>query len=279
MQSRGDSRARAASDTTRRVQQNSRRWTVTAEPLVLAVDDEAGILRLIKLELTTQGFRVVTAESGEEALRTAEEQRPDIALLDIVMPEMTGLEVMRKLRERTTIPVILLTAKGSDADKVRGLEMGADDYIAKPFSPEELSARVRSVLRRTVGSSSTENIVHVGNIEIDLNRRLVKREGELVVLTRTEWMLLQHLAANAGKIMLNTELLSKVWGPEYRDDLQYLRVWVSRLRRKLEADPSKPQLIKTFQGIGYMLNTASEEGGEEEVETSDVETDDVEVSP
>jgi DNA-binding response OmpR family regulator len=252
---------------------------VTAEPLVLAVDDEAGILRLIKLELTTQGFRVVTAESGEEALRTAEEQRPDIALLDIVMPEMTGLEVMRKLRERTTIPVILLTAKGSDADKVRGLEMGADDYIAKPFSPEELSARVRSVLRRTVGSSSTENVVHVDNIEIDLNRRLVKRDGELVVLTRTEWMLLQHLAANAGKIMLNTELLSKVWGPEYRDDLQYLRVWVSRLRRKLETDPSKPQLIKTFQGIGYMLNTAPEEGKEEEGETSDVETDDVEVSP
>ncbi len=231
---------------------------MSTEPLVMAVDDEAGILRLIKLELSTQGFRVVTASSGEEALRTAEEQRPDIALLDIVMPEMTGLEVMRRLRERSTIPVILLTAKGSEGDKVRGLELGADDYLAKPFSPDELSARVRAVLRRTVGSSSTENVVHISNIEVDLNRRLVKRNGKIVTLTRTEWMLLQHLAANAGKIMLNAELLSKVWGPEYRDDLQYLRVWVSRLRRKLEEDPSKPKLIKTFQGIGYMLAASPE---------------------
>ena len=237
---------------------------MSTEPLVLAVDDEPGILRLIKLELSTQGFRVVTASSGEEALRTAEEQRPDIALLDIVMPEMTGLEVMRRLRERSSIPVILLTAKGSESDKVRGLELGADDYLAKPFSPDELSARVRAVLRRAVGSSTADNIVHVGDVEIDLNRRLVKRGGKLVALTRTEWMLLQHLAANVGKIMLNAELLSKVWGPEYRDDLQYLRVWVSRLRRKLEDDPSKPKLIKTFQGIGYMLAGPEDEGSESE---------------
>ena len=235
---------------------------MSTEPLVLAVDDEAGILRLIKLELTTQGFRVVTASSGEEALRMAEEQRPDIALLDIVMPEMTGLEVMRRLRERSSIPVILLTAKGSESDKVRGLELGADDYLAKPFSPDELSARVRAVLRRSVGSSSAENIVHVGSVEVDLNRRLVKRSGKIVTLTRTEWMLLQHLAANVGKIMLNAELLSKVWGPEYRDGLQYLRVWVSRLRRKLEDDPSKPRLIKTFQGIGYMLAVPGDESAE-----------------
>jgi len=229
------------------------------EPLVLAVDDEAGILRLIKLELSTQGFRVISAENGTDALRMAEEHRPDIALLDIVMPEMTGLEVMRKLRERTNIPVILLTAKGSDADKVRGLESGADDYLAKPFSPEELSARVRAVLRRSVGSSNSENIVRAAGVEIDLVRRLVKRDGELVSLTRTEWMLLQHLAANAGKVMMNAELLSKVWGPEYREDLQYLRVWVSRLRRKLEAEPSSPRLIRTFQGIGYMLDTGENE--------------------
>jgi len=235
---------------------------MSTEPLVLAVDDEAGILRLIKLELTTQGFRVVTASSGEEALRMAEEQRPDIALLDIVMPEMTGLEVMRRLRDRSSIPVILLTAKGSESDKVRGLELGADDYLAKPFSPDELSARVRAVLRRSVGSSAAENIVHVGSVEVDLNRRLVKRSGKIVTLTRTEWMLLQHLAANVGKIMLNAELLSKVWGPEYRDDLQYLRVWVSRLRRKLEDDPSKPKLIKTFQGIGYMLAVPGDETAE-----------------
>ncbi len=249
---------------------------MSTEPLVLAVDDEAGILRLIKLELSTQGFRVVTAASGDEALRTAEEQRPDIALLDIVMPEMTGLEVMRRLRERSSIPVILLTAKGSESDKVRGLELGADDYLSKPFSPDELSARVRAVLRRSVGSSGTENIVRVGNIEVNLNRRLVKREGKIVTLTRTEWMLLQHLAANVGKIMLNAELLSKVWGPEYRDDLQYLRVWVSRLRRKLEEDPSKPRLIKTFQGIGYMLAIPAEETpGDAAVQVDGVETEDL----
>ena len=243
---------------------------MTTEPLVLAVDDEAGILRLIKLELSSQGFRMITANNGEEALRMAEEHRPDIVLLDIVMPDLTGLEVMRRLRDRSSVPVILLTAKGSDADKIRGLELGADDYLAKPFSPEELSARVRAVLRRSIGSSSTENIVRAGDVEIDLNRRLVKRDGQLVTLTRTEWMLLQHLASHPGKIMLNVELLAKVWGPEYRDDLQYLRVWVSRLRSKLERDRSDPQLIKTFQGIGYMFvvpegeDTAS--AGEDRVE-------------
>ena len=244
---------------------------MSAEPLVLAVDDEAGILRLIKLELSTQGFRVVTAEDGTSALKMAEEHRPDILLLDIVMPDMTGLEVMRKLRERVNTPVILLTAKGSDSDKVKGLEMGADDYLAKPFSPEELSARVRAVLRRAVGSSGTENVVTSGSVEIDLNRRLVKRDGELVTLTRTEWMLLQHLAANAGKIMLNAELLSKVWGPEYRDDLQYLRVWVSRLRRKLEVEPSSPKLIRTFQGIGYMFSLNG--GAETDAKTESVDED------
>ncbi|HEY7270603.1 MAG TPA: response regulator transcription factor [Dehalococcoidia bacterium] len=244
---------------------------MTAEPLILAVDDEVGIQRLIKLELSSQGFRVVTAGGGEEALRIAEQQRPDIAVLDIVMPDMSGLEVMRKLRERTGIPIILLTAKDNDADKVRGLELGADDYLVKPFNPEELSARVRAVLRRSVGLSNTENFVRAGDVEIDLNRRLVKKNGEIVTLTRTEWMLLQHLAANAGKVMLNTELLSKVWGPEYRDDLQYLRVWVSRLRSKLEPDPANPVIIKTLQGIGYLLDADPEPVEEEKTASESTE--------
>lgn len=225
---------------------------MSAEPLLLVVDDEAGILRLIKLELSAQGFRVITASNGEEALRLAEEQRPDAVLLDIMMPEITGLEVMRRLRERTNVPVLLVTAKDKDADKVRGLELGADDYIVKPFSPDELGARVRAVLRRGLGQD-VERVVRAGDVEIDLTRRLVKRNGNPVAVTRTEWLLLQHLAANAGKVMLNTELLSKVWGPEYRDDLQYLRVWVSRLRAKLEAEPANPRIIKTLQGIGYMF--------------------------
>jgi two-component system KDP operon response regulator KdpE len=226
---------------------------MSTEPLVLAVDDEAGILRLLKVELAAQGFRVITASNGEEALQLAEEQRPDLVLLDIVMPELTGAEVLRRLRERWSTPVIFVTAKDADADKVRGLEFGADDYIVKPFSPDELAARIRAVLRRSVGSKDIDHVVRAGEIEIDLNRRVVSRNGESVSLTRTEWLLLQHLAANAGKVMLNAELLSKVWGPEYRDDLQYLRVWVSRLRRKLEANPAEPHIIKTRQGIGYVL--------------------------
>jgi len=232
---------------------------MTVDPLILAVDDEAGILRLIKLELSSQGFRVVVANDGEEALRIAEQQRPDIVVLDILMPDMTGLEVMRRLRERTQVPVILLTGKDHDEDKVRGLELGADDYLVKPFNPDELSARVRAVLRRAVApGSGAGNTVTVANVEIDLNRRLVKKDGQVISLTRTEWMLLQHLATNAGRVMLNAELLSKVWGPEYRDDLQYLRVWISRLRSKLEADPSKPAIIKTLPGIGYLLDAESE---------------------
>ena len=226
---------------------------MTTQPLLLAVDDEAGILRLIKLELTAQGFRVMTASNGEEALRLVEERRPDCVLLDVVMPEITGLEVMRRIRERTNTPIILVTAKDKDADKVRGLKLGADDYIVKPFSLDELGARVRAVLRRTTGQDS-ERVVRAKNVEIDLTRRLVKRDGGLVSVTRTEWLLLQHLAANAGKVILNAELLSKVWGPEYRDDLQYLRVWVSRLRHKLEPEPGNPTIIKTLQGIGYMFD-------------------------
>lgn len=226
---------------------------MSTEPLLLAVDDEAGILRLIKLELTAQGFRVMTTSDPEEAMRLAEERRPDAILLDIVMPEITGLELMRRIRERANTPIILVTAKDKDQDKVRGLELGADDYIVKPFSLEELGARIRAVLRRSSGQDA-ERVVKAGSVEIDLTRRLVRRDGELVPVTRTEWLLLQHLAANAGKVILNAELLSKVWGPEYRDDLQYLRVWVSRLRHKLEPEPGNPTIIKTLQGIGYMFD-------------------------
>lgn len=233
-----------------------------AQPLVLAVDDEAAILRLLKLELSPQGFRVVTALDGNAALRAAEEQRPDLVLLDIMMPDMTGLEVLRRLRERSAVPVIFLTARVSDADKVSGLDMGADDYIPKPFSPEELTARVRAVLRRTLGTVARSDATIRGQgIEIDLHKRLVTKNGEVVSLTRTEWLLLQVLAANSGRVMLNAELLSKVWGPEYRNDLQYLRVWISRLRRKLETE-SASDIIRTFHGIGYMFDAVAAPPGQ-----------------
>lgn len=223
--------------------------------LILAVDDEPGILKLINRLLLEQEYRVVSAKTGEEALQMAEEYRPDLVILDLMLPDRDGLEIMRHLRERMDVPIIILTARGSDHDKVAGLELGADDYLAKPFNPEELTARVNAVLRRTHTGASGGTRVVIGDVEIDLAKRAVYKRSELIRLTRTEWLLLQTLAANAGKVVLHTELLSKVWGPEYRDDLQYLRVWISRLRRKLEDIPSEPQLIKTFQGIGYLLDS------------------------
>ena len=227
---------------------------MSTQPLVLVADDEPRITKLVSMALGDEGFRVVTAANGEQALSRAEEFRPDIILLDIVMPDLDGIEVMRRLRERRPVPVILLTAKGSAGDKAKGLDLGADDYVAKPFHLDELAARVRAVLRRASGATRATGSIRFDNVEIDLERRVVTRDGELVELSRTEWLLLQHLAANAGKVVLHTELLTKVWGPEYRDDLQYLRVWVSRVRRKLGAKPGEAGHIRTFQGIGYLLD-------------------------
>jgi len=229
---------------------------MNAAPLILVVDDSQTIRRLINVELTSQGFRVAEAEDGETALQMASQERPDAIVLDIMMPGMTGLEVLAKLRETVQVPVLMLTGKDQDADKVRGLRSGADDYLVKPFNPEELAARVRAILRRTTPEKkATEEVLTIGNIEIDLYRRLVKKDGVVLALTRTEWMLLQHLAANPDRTILNAELLSKVWGPEYREDMQYLRVWVSRLRSKLEADPANPKIIKNMPNVGYRLQT------------------------
>jgi two-component system KDP operon response regulator KdpE len=218
------------------------------------VDDEPGILKLVSQLLVDDGLRVVAAKDGAEALSAGEEYRPDLVLLDLSLPDMDGVEVMRHMRERVNVPIIMVTARGTDTDKITGLGLGADDYISKPFNPQELSARVQAVLRRSHGAPATGARVSAGDVEIDLAKRAVLRSGERVKLSRTEWLLLQTLAANAGKVVLHNELLSKVWGPEYRDELEYLRVWVSRLRRKLEKDPSEPEIIKTFQGIGYLLD-------------------------
>jgi len=225
---------------------------MTPHPLVLAVDDEKGILRLFKVELEAQGFRVLTAENGAEAIKLARDQRPDILLLDVMMPEMDGLEVMRRMKDEWSVPVLLVTAKDSTTDKLRGLEMGADDYIIKPFSVDELGARIRAVLRRMMPERNP--VFRFGDLEVDTAHRSVRRAGKLVNLTRTEWELLEALVANAGKVMLGPELLTKVWGPEYREDLEYLRVWVSRLRQKIEPDPGRPVLLKNIPGIGYMLD-------------------------
>lgn len=226
-----------------------------SKSLILAVDDDPKILRLLRIELTAQGFQVLTAERGPEALEVIERQRPDLVVLDLIMPGMDGLEVLKRIREKSGVPVIILTAKGTDTDKITGLELGADDYVPKPFNPEELTARVRAVLRRSQAREGdvAGNRLVCGNIVIDLARRTVQVNGKSVVLSRTEWQLLQQLCANAGRVMLHEDLLTRTWGPEYRDDVQYLRVWISRLRQKLEENPAEPKYIRTVQGIGYIL--------------------------
>ncbi len=233
----------------------------TTEPLVLAVDDDAGILRVISLELGEQGFRVVTHTKGEEAIAFAREERPDIALVDLMMPDLNGVEVMKRLRKERNVPVIFVTARDRDAEKVRGLELGADDYVVKPFGPEELGARIRAVLRRINAAPSEPHVVRAGEVAVDLGKRIVYRNGAPVSLTRTEWLLMHHFALHPGKVLLYQDILAKVWGPEYRDDAQYLRVWVSRLRAKLERNPGQPEIIKTHMGIGYTFVVDEDAGG------------------
>lgn len=224
------------------------------EPLVLAVDDDLPILKLVKRELEDQGLRVMTVATGAEALEAVSEHRPDVVVLDLGLPDMSGLDVLKTVRERTDVPVIILTGQTATDERVRGLDLGADDYVVKPFNPDELAARVRAVLRRqTAAQASGGATVTSGPFAVDLSRRLVKNGSEVITLTRTEWALLQFLAENPGKVMLSRQILSHVWGPEYVDDVQYLRVWVSRIRTKLA-----PELIQTFPGIGYMFASDAE---------------------
>jgi DNA-binding response OmpR family regulator len=225
------------------------------KPTVLVVDDEPRILRFVRAELESAGFGVLTASDGDSALEIVEASNPDLVVLDVIMPGMDGFEVLRRLRARRAVPVVLLTARGNDADKVRGLDLGADDYLTKPFSPDELSARIRAVLRRTSSASRSfaASRFEVGDLVIDFDRRKVVVRGKEVQMSRTEWQLLQQLALNAGKVMLHEDLLVRTWGPEYREDVEYLRVWVSRLRRKIEDDPGHPSYLRTVPGVGYLL--------------------------
>jgi two-component system, OmpR family, KDP operon response regulator KdpE len=238
--------------------------TEPIRPVILVADDDPSIVKLLRMQLIEEGFRPVTASTGEEAVQQAIDQRPDLVILDLMLPDISGLEVLNRLRERGPIPVIVLTGKSRDSDKIRGLEMGADDYLAKPFNPEELTARIRAVLRRTrQAAGGGDEPVRAGPLVIDLERRVVERDGELVPLTRTEWNLLEVLARNRGKALMNPEILGKVWGPEYIDDLQYLRVWISRLRRKLEPDRPDESIIRTFPGMGYMFRDVDAETANE----------------
>jgi two-component system KDP operon response regulator KdpE len=220
---------------------------------ILVVDDEPRMIHFIRLNLEHDGFEVMDADSGVTALDQLRDQLPDLILLDVMMPELNGFETLKLIREISTVPVIMLTAKGEEEDRVKGLELGADDYITKPFSPRELVSRVRAVLRRTqMPSTPLHELIEVDErLKIDFDRREIWVEEKLVKLRPTEFRLLYHLVQNAGWVVPHEQLLAKVWGYEYRDETHYLRLYINYLRQKLERDPSTPVYIQTERGVGY----------------------------
>jgi len=227
---------------------------------ILVVDDEPAIVRLLRATLQVDGYAVVAADRGEQALPLLENERPDLVILDLMMPGMDGFETLRWIRSRSKVPVIMLTARASDADTLKGLQGGADDYVTKPFNPDELAARVTAVLRRSQGGTPAggRTILSYPGVEIDLDRRRVLVGEVEARLSRTEWALLDQLAANVGRVMLHGELLSRIWGPEFRDEAHYLRTWISRLRTKLNSGVADQTLITTFPGVGYRLEPPAE---------------------
>jgi len=221
--------------------------------LILVVDDEERMSRFIRLNLEHDGFKVIEANRGMKAIQQIRDQMPDLVLLDVMMPDLDGFEVLQLVRESSQVPVIMLTAKGEEDDRVKGLELGADDYVTKPFSPRELVSRVRAVLRRNEqGSTSGDGFIEVDeHLRIDFGRREVWLDDGLVKLRPTEYRLLYHLVQNAGWVMTYDQILSKVWGYEYRDEPHYVRLYVNYLRQKLEKDPANPIYILTERGVGY----------------------------
>ncbi len=219
---------------------------------ILVVDDEERMVRFIRMNLEHDGFLVAEAFNGKQAIDKLRDT-PDLILLDVMMPDIDGFEVLETIREVSTVPVIMLTAKGEENDRVRGLELGADDYITKPFSPRELVSRVKAVLRRTEGhSGSMHELIEVDDrLKIDFDRREIWLEGKLVKLRPTEYRLLYHLVQNAGWVVSHDQLLQKVWGYEYRDEPHYVRLYINYLRQKLEKDPADPKYILTERGVGY----------------------------
>jgi two-component system KDP operon response regulator KdpE len=231
------------------------------KPRILVVDDEPRLIRLVTEVLGATGFRVLSATSGEKAVELVALEQPDLVLLDIILAdEMDGYEVARRIRQFSDLPIIMLTARARESDVVRGFATGADDYLTKPFSSKELLARVRAVLHRSSRAPASPAAAQLvcGPLQIDLARHRVLREGSPVHLTRTEFELLKELAQHRGQVLLHEQLLTAVWGSEYRDDLDYLRAYVRYLRRKLERDPANPELIQTIHGVGYMLDCPPE---------------------
>jgi two-component system KDP operon response regulator KdpE len=220
---------------------------------ILVVDDEPRMIRFIRMNLELEGYTVFEAADGARALQQVRDTLPDLVVLDVMMPELDGFETLRALREFSSVPVIMLTARGEEDDRVRGLELGADDYVTKPFSPRELVSRVKAVLRRTESPAPAEKgpLKIDDRLQIDFDRREVFVDGKLVKLRPTEFRLLYHLVSNAGWVVPHDQLLAKVWGYEYRDETHYLRLYINYLRQKLEADPAHPKYILTERGVGY----------------------------
>jgi two-component system KDP operon response regulator KdpE len=223
---------------------------------ILVVDDEERILNFLRSKLKASGYEVLTASNGVAALEQAQAQDPDMIVLDLIMPKMDGFETLKELRSFSAVPVIILSAREADADKIKGLGLGADDYLPKPFNPDELVARVEAVRRRLEPAERRKipELFTLGDVTIDFKSRSVVVRGEEKYLTRIEWLLLSELAHNVGRLMLYEELLTQVWGPEYRNDVQLLRTWISRLRHKLERDPEDPKLIRTIPKTGYIID-------------------------
>ncbi len=231
--------------------------------LILVVDDEERMARFIRLNLEHDGFQVVEAHKGMDAINELRTKMPDVILLDVMMPDIDGFEALQLIRETSSVPVIMLTAKGEEDDRVKGLELGADDYVTKPFSPRELVSRVRAVLRRTESANAAGEGGQINvdeHLKIDFGRREVKLDGELVKLRPTEYRLLYHLVQNAGWVLTYDQILAKVWGYEYRDEPHYVRLYINYLRQKLEKDPANPIYILTERGVGYRFVDYKKEG-------------------
>ncbi len=231
----------------------------TEKATILIVDDEPEILRAVRAGLAAQGYAVQTAVSGEDALRSASTEAPDLVILDVMLPgELDGLEVCRRLREWSDVPILMLSALGQERQKVAALNGGADDYLTKPFGMDELTARVRAALRRSRGAKpATEPAAFTwGDLTVDYARRIVTKSGQEVRLTPLEYDILRFLTQNADRVVTHRLLLASVWGAEYTEDTQLLRVHVGHLRRKVEDNPARPRLIVTEPGVGYRVRTA-----------------------
>jgi len=232
------------------------------KPRILIVDDDPRLVRLVREVLAAANYQVLVSSNGEHAIETIAREQPDLVLLDIILREgMDGYQVARRVREFSNVPIIMLTAKVTETDMLRGFDAGADDYITKPFSSKELLARVRAVLKRSQGAAPSPGVAKIvcGDMIIDLARRRVAVAGREIHLTATEYNLLHELATHCNKVLFHEQLLTAIWGPEYRNDVDYLRSYVHLLRKKLEVDPANPKMLVSEPGVGYMLAVPEKE--------------------